>query len=464
MSDFLSPKTGETGNFLPLMFNQVAGWFQDKIFRKLFKNASILFSGNVITALLGLISMALTGRALGPEKVGALFLIQTYVLIINALVNFEAWQGLIKYGTEALEKKRTDDFKALMKFGFLLDFGSAVAGTAISIGAIYWVSQWFLWEEEIVRMVYVYSFFILFYIHGTPTAILRLFNKFKFFAIQSILAAVLKLVGVITVFLMEGGLWSFLLVWLVSDVVGYLLVLLVAWQELFKQGYGNVFTASLRNISRKFKGIWKFMWVTNFTKSAQMVGKDIDVLMVGAFAGLEATGIYKIAKYFAKAMAQVVEPLDHSIYPDLAQLWVEGAVDKFRSVVLRVGAITGAVGISAWLGMVVVGNTFIDLTVGIEFRGAYLPLIIYMAPFVLFMLGVAFRSALLSMGYAGKILQINLVAYLLYFIGLPFLLQYMSILGAALAQVIFHSAWFILMWLSIKRAIKRQEAHSRSLM
>jgi O-antigen/teichoic acid export membrane protein len=457
MSDWLSPKTGETGNFFPLMFNQVVGWFQDSIFRQLFKNASILFSGNVITAIIGLVSMSLTGRALGPELVGALFLIQAYVLFVNALVNFQAWQGLIKYGAEALKNKRSDDFKALMKFGFLLDIGSAVAGTVIAIGAVYWVSQWFGWSQEFVRMVYVYSFIILFYIHGTPTAILRLFNKFKFFAIQAVMAAALKLVGVVAVFLMDGGLWEFLLVWLIPDIVGYLLVLGVAWRELFKQGYGNVFSASLKNITKKFKGIWRFMWVTNFTHSAKWAGQEIDVLMVGAFAGLEATGIYKVAKYFAKAMAQVVEPLDQSIYPDLARLWVEGKVDKFKSVIMRLGAISGAVGVAAWLGMVAFGKIFIDLTVGVDFQGAYLPLVIYMAPFILVMVGAAFRPALLSMGKADSILYIQLSSYAVYFIGLPFLLQQLNVTGAALAQVIFHLVWFAMMHASIFRLIKNRQ-------
>jgi O-antigen/teichoic acid export membrane protein len=460
MSGMFNPAWG-AGFSLPILFRRVMGWFQDSIFRQLFKNASILFSGNVITAVLGLVSMSLTGRALGPEQVGALFLIQTYVLLVNAMVNFEAWQGLIKYGTEALEKNRTEDFRALMKYGFLLDIGSAVAGMAIAIGAVYWVSQWLGWSQEIVRMVYVYSFFILFYIHGTPTAILRLFNKFKFFAFQNVLAAVLKLVGVVAVFLMDAGLWEFLVVWLISDVVGYLMVLVVAWRELFKQGYGNVFTASLKNITKKYQGIWKFMWVTNFTHSAKWAGQEIDVLMVGAFAGLEATGIYKIAKYFAKVMAQVVEPLDQSIYPDLARLWVEGKVDKFKSVILRLGAISGAVGVAAWLGMVVLGNVFIDLTVGAEFRAAYLPLVIYMAPFILVMVGAAFRPAMLSMGKADRILYIQLAAYAIYFIGLPFLLQQLNVIGAALAQIIFHLVWFAMMHATIFRMIKSRQLADR---
>jgi O-antigen/teichoic acid export membrane protein len=456
MSGIISPVGGM--NFsLPQLYTRVSGWFQDGIFRQLFKNASILFSGNVITAALGLVSMSLTGRALGPELVGALFLIQTYVLMVNALVNFEGWQGLIKYGTEALEKKRSEDFRALMKFGFLIDIGSAVTGTVVAIGAIYWVSQWFGWSQEFVRMVYVYSFFILSYIHGTPTAILRLFNKFKFFAVQNVLSAVLKLVGVAAVFLMDGGLWEFLVVWLISDVVGNLLVLVVSLRELFKQGYGNVFGASLKNITKKFQGIWRFMWVTNFTHSAKHAGQEIDVLMVGAFAGLEATGIYKIAKYFAKAMAQVVEPLDQSIYPDLARLWVEGKVEKFKSVILRLGAISGAVGVAAWVGMVAFGNIFIDLTVGADFQGAYLPLVIYMAPFILVMVGAAFRPAMLSMGKADSILYIQLAAYAVYFIGLPFLLQQLNVTGAALAQVIFHLVWFAMMHASIFRLINKRQ-------
>lgn len=456
MSGALQAAEAGSGPALPAVFGRVYRWFQDGLFRRLFKNAGILFSGNAVTALLGLAAVTLTARALGPEQFGILVLIQTYVLIVASLVSFQSWQALIKFGAEALEGKREEDFKTLIKFGTLLDAGSAVLGTAIAIAAVYWVSLWQGWGPEIVRMASLYSLVILFYLVGTPTAVLRLFDRFKLFAVQQVSASILKVAGVVAVLLAGGSLIHFLLVWMISESFSYLLLLALGWRELHRQGYTGVMKSPMAGITQKHPGLWRFVWVTNLTGSVKLAGRELDVMLVGAFMGAESTGIYKIAKYFAKILAQVTDPLDQSIYPDLARLWVEKATGNFRRVILRLGALTGALGIGAWVGLALLGRTIIDLTVGVEYRAAYIPLIVYMAPFVLFMFGVAFRSALLSMGQAGRVLQIHIVAYAAYFLALPFLMRNYDLLGAAISQAVFHSIWFVGMVSSIRSGISKQ--------
>ena len=72
----------------------------NELLKRLFKNSSILFSGNLWVSILGLASFALTAKALGTEQFGLLVLVTTYVLLIDKLVNFQAWRALIKFGSD----------------------------------------------------------------------------------------------------------------------------------------------------------------------------------------------------------------------------------------------------------------------------------------------------------------------------------------------------------------------------
>src|SRR3546814_2966375 len=85
-------------------------------------------------------------------------------------------------------------------------------------------------------MATVYSVVILFHVSGMPTAVLRLFDRFKLFAWLQFVASLFKLVGVTVAFLSGAGLWAFLVVWALTDVLGKLLLLAVAWRELGRRG------------------------------------------------------------------------------------------------------------------------------------------------------------------------------------------------------------------------------------
>ncbi|MGH6915911.1 MAG: lipopolysaccharide biosynthesis protein, partial [Geminicoccales bacterium] len=84
----------------------VRRWVPDSIIRRLLKNLTYLFSGNLAASVLSLAALALTARALGPAQFGILVLIEAYIRLIDRLVRIEPWQALIKYGAEALEQGR----------------------------------------------------------------------------------------------------------------------------------------------------------------------------------------------------------------------------------------------------------------------------------------------------------------------------------------------------------------------
>ena len=88
-------------------------------------------------------------------------------------------------------------------------------------------------------------------------------------------------------------------------------------------------------------------------------------------------------------------------------------------------------------------------TVGKAFISAYGFLLVYMIGHLIFMFGVAFRPAVLSMGHPDRILVIYFLASSVYFAALIYLLKSFGVMGAAIAQVAFHALWFVGMGASI---------------
>ena len=158
--------------------------FASETFKRLFKNTGLLISGDTVSAVLGVLTFAITARALGVEKLGMLVLIDAYVRIVDKLVNFQSWQFMIKYGSDALTAKDHSGFKALVKLGTIVDSFTALIGCAVSVALAGLVARWQNWSPEMIRLAVIYSLIVIFDIAGVPTGILRIFDKFKSFSIQ----------------------------------------------------------------------------------------------------------------------------------------------------------------------------------------------------------------------------------------------------------------------------------------
>lgn len=424
-------------------------WFKDNMFRRLMKNASILMTGSILTAGIDLVSLAVTARALGPEMFGVLVLVQTYARVVDQFVNFQSWQAIIKYGAETLTAKRSSDFRTLIKLGTTLDIIGSLLGTTVAISLVYWAGRLFEWQESTVLMAAVYSLTILFSLSPTPTAVLRLFDRFKLLAWQRVISAAIRMAALLVAWFADAGLWGFFIVWMLAQILDYLFLLILGWRELSRQGYGDAIFSPLDQIRTKFPGIWKFVITTNLSSSIRLGAREVDVLIVGSTLGLAATGIYKVAKQFAGIPLRFADPLQQAIYPDMARLWAEGQVSQFRKTLIRIGVLSGLGGLAIWFGFLLLGQLVLRLTVGPEYLPAYEILLVYMLGFNLFMFGIAFRSAVLSMGHPGRILQIYIISTIMSLGTLVLLLGYYGLMGAAMAHIVFHSVWFVTMSTSI---------------
>jgi O-antigen/teichoic acid export membrane protein len=420
-------------------------WLQDDLLRRLFKNAAVLFSGNMAASLLGLASLALTARALGVEDFGVLVLIATYVMVVDKLVNFQSWQAVIKYGADALEEKKDQDFKSLVKFGFMLDGATAILGTLIGASAAWFVGNWRGWDEQHVLMAALYSIVILFHIQGTPTGLLRIFNKFNKVAYQQAIAAFIKLLGVSIAFFSGAGLWMFLLVWGIVDILGKVLLVYFAWQELKQRNYRSILGSKVSGIAQNFPGLWGFALTTNINSSIRMTSRELDIMIIAAILSPAAVGLYKIAKQFSLVIQKTIDPLYQSIFPELARLYAKGEVKEFVRFGLRSSLLAGLFALGVWFFFYFFGELVIGLIVGNEYLDAIGVMLWYMMAIVVATVAFPLQPAMLSMGRPHTTLWVHLAATAIYFTALSILLPSIGLVGAGVSYLIYYISWTFFM-------------------
>jgi len=430
---------------------RLLAWFRDDVFRRLFLNAGKLLSANSIAAILGLAATALTARALGAENYGVLALLLAYEQTIRILVIFNAWQAIIKYGSEALHNGDRAGMGKLFKFGFILDIGSAVVGTILAITLSGLVINLLGWDQSIRPLLIIFSILILFRLSGTPIGILRLFDRFDLLSYSTMITALVRLVGVIYCFFTKQNLILFVLVYLITGIIGQLYLIFTSLYVLKQNNIGNFFLEPLRGLLKKFPEILNYVWTTNIASTIRMLSRESDGLIIAALTTPSALGLYKMAKQFSRLLPMLIDPLYQSIFPELSRLWVADNKKKIRSLIKRSTLFVGIIAFCGWLTFIILGNWIITKVVGLEFQDSYWIAVWYMLALVIAMITFSFQPTMLALGLPKTSLKILVISTLIYFIFLILLVKSLGIIGASLSYIVFYLIWSILMFKYLRR-------------
>jgi O-antigen/teichoic acid export membrane protein len=184
---------------------------------------------------------------------------------------------------------------------------------------------------------------------------------------------------------------------------------------------------------------------TNVNGSVRRVSRELDTILVGALAGPEGAGLYKIAKQVAAIPAMITDPLYHAIYPDLSRMWVKHQYKLFRRIMLKSAVAAGSLGFAIWLFFLLFGEIVITVLFGAEFVGAQAVLVWYMLAMIIAIAGFPLQPAMLAMGKPKLSFYVSLITTVLYFIALIPLLNAYSAVGAGIAYVIYYLIWTVLM-------------------
>lgn len=432
-------------NSISYNWQRVRLWFKDDIFRRLFLNAGKLLSANMVSAVLGFILTALTARALGPENYGVLALILAYEQTIGRLVSFNAWQAIIKFGSERLQADDRAGLRQLIKLGFCLDIGSAVVGTLLAMVLAGPVIHLLGWDQAIRPSVVLFSLLILFTLSGTPIGVLRLFDRFDLLGYANVLGVVVRLVGVGWCLWTGQGFQGFVWVYLTTGIVGQSYQIGASLWVLHQQGLGNFIVQPFQGLQRAFPGIWNYVWTTNVNSTIRMLSREADELIIAGMTTPTALGLFKVAKQFSRILPMLTDPLYQSIYPELARLRAAGNRKQFVSLMKRTTLFVSGIAISGWLFFVLWGDWLIALSVGIDYHDAYWIAVIYMFALIIALCTFSFTPAMLAIGLPTNSLRALFSSTVVYFSSLIIFVNLIGILGASLSYVIFYISWSAMM-------------------
>ncbi len=408
-------------------------WFSDGAFRAILRNATYLGSGKLGGALLSLVALACAGHALTPALFGILAVVQAYASGVSALVKFQTWQFIVRFGAPALIRKDIERFRDATRFSFGLDLASGAVGLVAGMALLPFLARWVGIDDEDLPLALLYCTLIPIMTAATPTGILRTLDRFDHIAAQQLVTPLLMAIGGIISYVASLGFAGFVISWYVAELVGDLLLWFFAARELKRRHIRHALRPGLFAPARRIRGAWDFVWTTNIAHSIWSAWGPLSNVIVGGMLGPASAGLFKIASTFFESAGKPAGFLEKSFYPEIMRL--DPATRRPWRLAIRTGLLAGGMGLVMLLVVMIGGEPLISLVFGKRYLEAFdllrimaVSLVVSTATFplesLLYMAGRQ-RAALVAEGFAALGYGIILVV----------LIHWLGLAGAGIAYV-----------------------------
>lgn len=421
------------------------------------RNIGWLAVGRGVAAVLSLVYIAIITRTLGPSGFGQFALIVGIAQTIVALVGFQTWQIIVRYGMEHLNTGHEVAIARLIKSCLVLDVGGAIMGSLLAWIIVSLLGQDFGWTSEVAHDALIFCCVTLIAVRSTPTGILRLYDRFAIASVADVAMPVTRLAGALIVWLISPQIQSFLMAWAAAEIVSST----VFWWFAIRTTRRLPWRASalaLPALKADNPGIAHFAGITNAGQTFALASRQLPVLLVGLFVTPAAAGGFRLAHQLGQALAKVSQLAARSLFPELMRARALSTdPDHFAQLLgrtIRLAAVAGAVILAILL---IAGKPLLGLIAGQAFLPAYPLLLLLGTAAVIDLVGVSFEPALIASGRAGVSFRIQLFVAVALVGSLVALVKLVGTVGAGVAVLAGSLLAFCLLGAATYRAIRRRD-------
>ncbi|MBL0219318.1 MAG: oligosaccharide flippase family protein [Myxococcales bacterium] len=444
--------------------SRVREWFRDRAVRRVVKYGIPVAVGRVVVSIAGLITTAMLARHLGPELFGVLAVMRTLVTTVGEYANFNTWQAIIKYGTEAIAERRPEDVKRVIKLAFVLDVVTAAIAAIVIAVLAFAIATTFDWSSTDSKLCVLYTLTIVTRVAGAPDGIFRICDAYRPQAIATSVSAALMTISVGIAVALDASFAGCVVALVIAEVIGNLLPLFVAITVAATNGFGGWLFTPLRGARTAFPGIARFLVATNGQGTVKKTQSDVDMFVIGAMLGKIPSGLFRVVKQLGTIPGRVFMPFEQVLFTELARAAAAHDYATFRRLLLRLTIIVGVGSLLIWGVAAVAAEPVIRIVAGDEFIGAAPAFRWYLLAMVLNVMNTPVQRAIVALGRPGTLFWFDLGSTILLIGAAIAGARYGGLVGVSLALIghkVVQAAWST--WLVARISYRRQRDHAAAV-
>lgn len=423
---------------------------------RILQNTAWLLGGKGFGAVCGIAYLAILTRTLGLKDFGHFSLIFGTAQALIAFAGFQTWRVVVRYGSEHVHQSDWGKFGRLGMLCGVLDTVGAVIGCVVAGVVIYGFAHVLELNPQYIDAAFLFSCASLWALVSAPIGIVRALHRFDMAVYVEAVVPVGRLLAALAIWMVGPTVGRFLGAWAAIDILESVLYWIMA-RRLCPQAVRLSNLGKWRQALDENPGLGRFFLVTYIGASIDAVTKNGPLLVVGAFVGTKAAGLYRLASQLSQALSKLSTLLTRSVYAEVARVRVASEAAEFRKLALQTSLIAGGAGLVVVGIALLAGEQLLALIGGSAFeRGASIlvPLAIA-ASFDL--ASVAFEPVLHSTGRARLSLIARLIALVGMGIGLVLFIPTRGPSGVAWAVALGGAVSYLAMGVMAWRTLQKVE-------
>jgi len=404
---------------------------------RIFKGLGLVLGGKAGAGILSLVYLVAATRFLGPTNYGVLVLVHAYVTTVCGIVEFPAWQAIVRYGAQADLEQAENRLARLLRFGAIVELSGGVLAVAAAMLLAPIIGTHLGWPPKTMAFAQVYAFAVLGSIRSTPAGYLQLLNRFDLIGLHNLVQPIVRLGGTLIVIVFDWGLKSFLVVWLLAAVAEFAVMwALGLWFAVRRLGPALWRPGSARQVTRENPGIWRFLMASNADVTLSELAGRIAPLIVGWVLGPASAGLFAVAQRATVVIAQPARILGNTSYPELARLVAGGrGGHELRHTLAKLIGISLLAAIPVVIIVGLIPGKIVELIAGPAFAGAAALMVMLVLARAIALAGPPSSSAITALGHPIRSVGANMFASLVFLPVLPWLLHSYGLAGAGIQAI-----------------------------
>lgn len=417
-------------------------------------NTGWLLGGKGFGSLCGLVYLAILTRTLGVKDFGHFALIFGTAQALIGIAGVPTWQSVVRYGAAYVHAQDWRGFGRLAMLCGFLDVIGALAGCVMAYVVIYGFGDVLEINPGFRDAAFYFSCAMVWALVSAPTGILRVLDRFDTAVKVEAIVPVGRLLAAIAIWLTGPSIGKFLLAWAVIDLLESAFYWTMA-RRLCPQAVRLRYLREWRETLRDNPGIERFFWITYAGATLEAFVRHGPLLVVGAFVGTKAAGLYRLANQLTQSLGKLSALMTRSVYAEIARARVVTAAAEFRKLAAQTTAIAVVAGAVVIAIAVAFGDDLLVLIAGEEFAAGQAILIPLAIAASFELASVAFEPVLHSTGRARYALLARTLAVLAMAASMAFLIGEWSAVGAAWAVTVGSAVSFVAMGLMAHGTLRR---------
>ena len=433
--------------------NTISKIKSDEFWKSLFKNSFIAVIGEGGASFINFFVIILLIKLIGSEGYGILTLTQTYMTIVDTLLNLQCWRSVIKYGEEAKIKNKVEEFYGYIKFGTIIDVVTAIIGTVVCFLLVSVIGSLLNWNSLTIISAKIFSLVIISHFSGTPIAVLRMENKFNLVSIQKILASSIKLITLLIILFSNGSIsvLNGVIIYAVTDIISNLiLVIMAVWVIHKNYGLRKILKSKFPKKTKEFS---KFTLWTSLSDITDIPVNYFDVFIISQLS-LELVSVFKVFKQIIALISKMATPIYQAIFPQFSKLTASdkldvayNAVKKIQKfVVMYILPILIVVGLTSYYWLNIIFDSL--------YSNYWYVLLVYIIIHTISISYTTIHPLFISMGKVKEDFIYVLITNVLYFIFALILVNYLGMLGIVISYAVQSFSIILLKKLNIEKVLK----------